>query len=75
MDRLSGGELTLALAATLHPLRGTQQSELAAHALPVRSGKICHHMPGVMLDEGVQRQAQRNLRNGIHYILLRHDGY
>jgi hypothetical protein len=53
VDRLSGRQLALALAATFHSFRGTQQPELAAHALSVRPGKVGDHVPGVMLDEGV----------------------
>src|ERR1700730_6020172 len=54
VDRLSRGQLALALPATFHSFGGAQQAELAAHA-PARPGKICAHVPGVMLDEGVCR--------------------
>src|ERR1700737_1485384 len=52
VDRLSRGQLALALPATFHSFGGAQQAELAAHAA-ARPGKICDHVPGVMLDEGV----------------------
>jgi len=40
VDRLSGRQLTLALATALHAFVSAQQLELTAHALAVRPGQF-----------------------------------
>src|ERR1700716_689575 len=77
VDRLSGRQLALALAATFHSFRGTQQPELAAHALSARPGKIGDHVAGVMLDEGVRGAGppvRPTVPSGIPGIPQRADG-